>query len=159
LKLYHKVDIHPNIIRFNGVTRKEDDSSIIPYLLIFEDVNGGTLRSYLCENSQHLSWNDMIKFSLQIANAVRYLHAKGVVNLGLHSENIFIHNNNIKLADFGLSNRLKRQTIKYKCLGFYKKSDVHCVGILMQEMHKILFTENVVSPLDKYIKIYKGFCN
>ncbi|CAG8666133.1 17110_t:CDS:2, partial [Dentiscutata heterogama] len=83
LKLYHKMDIHPNIIRFNGVTRKEGDSSIIPYMLIFEDVNGGTLKSYLHENSQQLSWNDMVKFSLQIASAVRYLHAKGIFNLGL----------------------------------------------------------------------------
>ncbi|KAF0518647.1 kinase-like protein [Gigaspora margarita] len=80
LKLYHGVDIHPNIIRFNGVTRKEGDSSILPYMLIFEDVNCGTLRSYL----QHLSWDNMIKFSLQIANAVRYLHAKGMINLVLY---------------------------------------------------------------------------
>ncbi|RIB27376.1 hypothetical protein C2G38_2240161 [Gigaspora rosea] len=155
LKLYHGVDIHPNIIRFNGVTRQEDPR-IIPYMLIYEDVNGGTLRSYLHENSQYLSWNDMIKFSLQIANAVRYLHAKGIVNLGLHSENIFMHNKNIKLADYGLSNRLKEQAVKYQYLEFYKKSDVYTVGILMQEMYNnILFTENVVGPIDKYIKIYK----
>ncbi|CAG8761198.1 27702_t:CDS:2 [Gigaspora margarita] len=155
LKLYHGVDIHPNIIRFNGVTRQEGDSSIIPYMLIYEDVNGGTLRSYLHENSQHLSWNDMIKFSLQIANSVRYLHAKGIVNLGLHSENIFIHNKNIKFADYGLSNRLKGQAVKYQDLGFYKKFDVYTVGILMQEMYNNLFVENIVGPIDKYIKIYK----
>ncbi|CAG8727182.1 4026_t:CDS:2 [Dentiscutata erythropus] len=83
LKLYLKVNVHPNIIRFNGVTRKDGDSSIIPYMLIFENVNGGTLRTYLQENSQHLSWSDMIKFSLQIASAVRYLHANGISNLGL----------------------------------------------------------------------------
>ncbi|RIB27375.1 kinase-like domain-containing protein [Gigaspora rosea] len=160
LKLYHGVDIHPNIIRFNGVTRQEDPS-IIPYMLVYEDVNGGTLRSYLHENSQLLSWNDMIKFSLQIANAVSYLHAKGIVNLGLHLENIFMHSNNIKLADYGLSNRLKGQTVKYQYLGFYKKSDVYTVGNLMQEMYKnIPFAENVVGPIAKYIKIYKDcLCN
>ncbi|RIB27377.1 kinase-like domain-containing protein [Gigaspora rosea] len=125
-------------------------------MLVYEDVNGGTLRSYLHENSQHLSWNDMIKFSLQIANAVRYLHAKGIVNLGLHLENIFMHNNNIKLADYGLSNRLNGQAVKYQYLGFYKKSDVYTVGNLMQEMYNnIPFAENVVGPIDKYIKIYK----
>ncbi|KAF0521246.1 kinase-like domain-containing protein [Gigaspora margarita] len=161
LKLYRGVDIHPNIIRFNGVTRQEGDPSIIPYMLIYEDVNGGTLRSYLHENSQHLSWNDMIKFSLQIANAVKYLHAKGIINLGLHLENIFMHNNNIKLADYGLSNRLKRQAVKYQDLGLDKKSDIYTVGILMQEMYNnILFAKNVVSPMDKYIKIYKDcLCN
>ncbi|CAG8820085.1 44381_t:CDS:2, partial [Gigaspora margarita] len=47
--------------------------------------NGGTLGSYLHENSQHFSLDEMIKFSLQIANAVRYLHAKEMVNLGLLS--------------------------------------------------------------------------
>ncbi|CAG8496119.1 44720_t:CDS:2 [Gigaspora margarita] len=98
--------------------------------VIDEDVYGGSLRSYLHENSQHFSWNEMIKFSLQITNAVRYLHAKEMVNLGLHLENIFIHNKNIKLADYGLSNRLKRQSVKYQYLRFYKKSDVYNVGIL-----------------------------
>ncbi|RIB25383.1 kinase-like domain-containing protein, partial [Gigaspora rosea] len=122
-------------------------------MLIFEDVNGGTLRSYLHENSQHFSSDEMIKFSLRIANAVRYLHAKGIVNLGLHSENIFIHNKKIKLADYGLSNRLKRQAVKYQHLRFYKKFDVYNVGNLMQEMYNsCLFTE---SPIDEYIKICK----
>ncbi|CAG8841222.1 35162_t:CDS:2, partial [Gigaspora margarita] len=149
LKLYHRMDIHPNIIRFNGVTRNEGDSSIIPYMLIFEDVNGGTLRSYLHKNSQHFSLDEMIKFSLQIANAVRYLHAKGMVNIGLHSENIFIHNKNIKLADYG-------QAVKYQHLRFYKNSDVYNVGILMQEICKnCQFTENVVGLINEYIKIYK----
>ncbi|CAG8780765.1 26721_t:CDS:2 [Gigaspora margarita] len=55
LKLYHGVDIYPNIMRFNGVTRQEGDSNIIPCMLIYEDVNCGTLRSYLHKNSQHLS--------------------------------------------------------------------------------------------------------
>ncbi|CAG8795220.1 8052_t:CDS:2, partial [Dentiscutata erythropus] len=51
--------------------------------VINENVNGGTLRSCLHENSQHLSWNDIIKFSFQIASAVRHLHSKGIFNLGL----------------------------------------------------------------------------
>ncbi|CAG8805126.1 6394_t:CDS:2, partial [Dentiscutata erythropus] len=156
LKLYHRIDIHPNIIRFNGVTRKEGDSSIIPYMLIFENVNGGTLRTYLHENSHHLSWNDIIKFSLQIASVVRYLHTKGMFNLGLCSCDIFVNNKNIKLADYGLSNRLKGQVVKYKYLRFYKKSDVYSIGFLMQEIfNNSLFTENIIGPIEKYIKIYK----
>ncbi|CAG8710350.1 26817_t:CDS:2 [Dentiscutata erythropus] len=112
-------------------------------MLIFENVNGGTLRSYLHENSQHISWNDMIKFSLQIASAVRYLHAKGISNLGLRSDDIFINNKNIKLADYGLSNRLKGQIVKHKHHRFYKKSDVYSVGFLIQEIYNnSLFNEN-----------------
>ncbi|CAG8573319.1 4158_t:CDS:2 [Gigaspora margarita] len=55
----------------------EGDSSTIPYMLIYGRANGRTLRS------QHPAWNDMIKFSLQITSVVRYLHVKGIVNLGL----------------------------------------------------------------------------
>ncbi|RIB25389.1 kinase-like domain-containing protein, partial [Gigaspora rosea] len=125
-------------------------------MLIFEDVNGGTLRSYLHENSQHFALDEMIEFSLQIANAVRYLHSKGIVNLGLHSENIYIHNKKIKLADYGLSNRLKRQAVKCQYLRFYKKFDVYNVGNLLQEMYNnCQFTENVVGHINEYIKIYK----
>ncbi|CAG8779907.1 6527_t:CDS:1, partial [Dentiscutata erythropus] len=72
------------------------------------------------------------------------------------SENIFVQNKNIKL-DYGLSkNKLKGQIVRYQHLRFYKKSDVYNVGFLMQEIcHNIQFTENIVSPIEKYIKIYE----
>ncbi|CAG8722735.1 1751_t:CDS:2 [Dentiscutata erythropus] len=152
-RVYHAVFKNKTIV----ILKSFENNDLIINEIINENVNGGTLKSYLHENSQHLSWNDMIKFSLQIASAVRYLHAKGIFNLGLRSDDIFIHNKNIKLADYGLSNRLKGQTIKYQHLRFYKKSDVYNVGFLMQEIcNNILFTENIVGPIEKYIKIYEA---
>ncbi|CAG8695741.1 7756_t:CDS:2, partial [Cetraspora pellucida] len=158
LKLYNRVDIHPNIIRFYGVTKKED-SSTIPYMLIFEFAEGGTLKSYLHENSQLLSWNDKIKFSLQIVSAVRYLHTKRIANVELHSDNIFMHHRNIKLLDYGLSNRLKEQTVKHQNLRFHKQTDVYSVGLLMQEIYNNnLIAEYIADPTilgrENYIGIY-----
>ncbi|KAF0518643.1 hypothetical protein F8M41_016730 [Gigaspora margarita] len=72
-------------------------------MLIFEDVNGGTLRSHLHENS-HFSLDEMIKFSLKLQMLL----------------DIYMLKRWKSWIGYGLSNRLKRQAVKYKYLGFYK---------------------------------------
>ncbi|CAG8565650.1 4261_t:CDS:2, partial [Scutellospora calospora] len=152
IKLYRKVDIHPNIIRFHGVTKKEDNvnTNTIPYMLVLEYADSGTLESYLRENFKYLTWNDKIRFALQTASAVRYLHSKRIVHLGLNSNNILIHQNNIKLSDIGLSKRLTKLKsnlnlreipymdpqyfIKNHDFKFDNNSDVYSIGILMWEI-------------------------
>ncbi|CAG8488613.1 26128_t:CDS:2, partial [Dentiscutata erythropus] len=70
LKLHRKVNVHSNIIRLLGVTKKED----------------GTLRSYLQNYFRHLSWVDKINLSLQIADAIRCLHAEEIVHRDLSQQ-------------------------------------------------------------------------
>jgi serine/threonine protein kinase len=90
-------------------------------LLVTEYAEGGTLRNYLRENFSSLSWRDKYRLAFQLSSAVEYLHKKEIVHKDLHSKNIFIHQNSIKLADFGLSNRIKNtnqisfDTIPYNC--------------------------------------------
>ncbi|RIB24888.1 kinase-like domain-containing protein, partial [Gigaspora rosea] len=154
-EIVKEADIHSNIIRLLGVTKNNDntDSSSAHYMLVLEYADSGTLRSYLQNNFKELSWNDKINFALQIASAVKYLHAEEIIHRDLHSNNILVHDKRIKLTDFGLSKRLDEATnsslnffgvIPYvdpqsfisslRSFRFNKKSDIYSFGVLMWEL-------------------------
>ncbi|CAB4441253.1 unnamed protein product [Rhizophagus irregularis] len=98
--LNRKVNSHPNIIQFYGLTKFQDEN----YSLVLEYAEGGTLGKYLRNDSISFEWESQLKFAMEIASAISWLHDDmGIIHGDLHPNNILIHKESIKLADFGRS--------------------------------------------------------
>ncbi|CAB4391063.1 unnamed protein product [Rhizophagus irregularis] len=151
LKLRLRVEFYNNIIGFYGITTKENEiDKTKEYLLVTEYADSGNLRNYLKNNFHRLTWDNKYELAYQLAGAVSYLHEEEMVHLDLHSKSILVHQNIIKLADFGLTRRIeeasKNQTRPFSIpytdpkrltnrkYNLNQKSDVYSIGVLLWEI-------------------------
>ena len=90
---------HPHIIRLYEVIDTPQD-----IFVIMEYVSGGELFDYIVSRGR-LPADEARRFFHQIVSAVEYCHYHHIVHRDLKPENLLLDSdNNIKLADFGLSN-------------------------------------------------------
>lgn len=122
--------------------------------LVFEYLPGGTLRSRLADlqsRSEVMRPEQVAAYGIQIADALSYAHAAGIIHRDVKPGNImFASNEDLKLVDFGVASRhdLERLTESGARVGtpLYmspeqalgrevdERSDIFSVGIVLFEM-------------------------
>ncbi len=90
---------HPNIVRMIAA---EKENKI--FFMVMEYVKGKTLETILDEE-KILSFNNALKYVLQICDAVHHAHSNKIVHRDLRPSNIIISDKDkaVKITDFGTS--------------------------------------------------------
>jgi len=134
---------HPNIVQFLGVC---DHSTGI--YLVTEYVEHGDLFDLLVFGEQDIGWKAKVKIASQVANAVYYLHSKGIIHRDLKSQNVLIGESmKVKLCDLGLATMIENRKSMTVCGTdewmapeivlqdtYDSKVDVFSFGIVLTEM-------------------------
>ncbi|BDV02549.1 MAG: hypothetical protein HPAVJP_4380 [Candidatus Hepatoplasma vulgare] len=136
---------HPNIVETYDFFNFDDRR-----ILVMEYVRGKTIDK-LIEERNFISNKDTVKYSIQIFEALKKIHAQGIMHRDLKPANIVLNlENKIKLMDFGIvqastSQDLTKQasiigTIQYLAPEIFKgekatpSSEIFSVGVLMYKM-------------------------
>ncbi|KGN49231.1 serine/threonine/tyrosine-protein kinase HT1 [Cucumis sativus] len=136
---------HPNVIKFVAACRNPP-----VYCVITEYLSQGSLRAYLHKlEHQSLPLQKLIKFALDVARGMEYLHSQGVIHRDLKPENVLIDEDmHLKIADFGIAcpeaffdpladdpgtyRWMAPEMIKHKPCS--RKVDVYSFGLMLWEM-------------------------
>ncbi len=94
----------PNVIQFLGTARGDDNSIYV----VSEWAARGDLRRYLYSGESamenKIGWDQKLLFALDLAQALSYIHSRGIVHRDVKSENCLLTTSlTLKLCDFGLS--------------------------------------------------------
>ncbi|CAG8552462.1 7379_t:CDS:2 [Dentiscutata heterogama] len=132
------------------------------HCLVMEYADNETLRKYLQQNK--LEWPEKIRLASQIAEGMSYLHSIDITHRNLHTANILIHKNDIKISDFGFSKTLNSIAIRSnKVCGAIPFIDPHILKIkiihcsdddLLQRIIYGLREEPITGIPARYIILY-----
>ncbi|KAA6397380.1 MAG: putative Calcium/calmodulin-dependent protein kinase type 1 [Streblomastix strix] len=134
---------HPYIIELYEVYELEDK-----LCLVMELASGGEVFNKLADRGSY-SERDASLLMLQLFQAVKYMHDRGIAHRDLKLENILYENTNfyspIKISDFGLSKVIEKEQLMMTCCGtpgyvapevlsysgYGKECDLWSLGIIM----------------------------
>ncbi|RIB25239.1 kinase-like domain-containing protein [Gigaspora rosea] len=72
------------------------------YYLLVECADQGKLECYLENKNNVLNWDQKMDFAIQLVRGLDFLHIRDRVHLDLNPNNIFIHENVLKITNFGV---------------------------------------------------------
>ncbi|CAH1707420.1 unnamed protein product [Aphis gossypii] len=136
---------HPNVVKLIGICVQKQ-----PIMIVMELVAGGSLLSYLRNNSKTLSVIQLVSMCRDAAAGMMYLESKNCIHRDLAARNCLVDDKNIvKISDFGMSREeeeyivsdgMKQIPIKWtapEALNFGKYTtlcDVWSYGVLCWEI-------------------------
>ena len=93
---------HPNILQLIDVVQAKGNI----YILL-EYCNGGDLSKYIKSSED----NNNYRYFSQIFSGLEYLYKNNVLHRDIKPQNILIHNNNIKISDFGFAKAFEKNEL------------------------------------------------
>ncbi|KAM3397204.1 hypothetical protein P3S68_000716 [Capsicum galapagoense] len=145
----------PNVVQFFGAALSVDNG-IPTYNLFVEYACGGSLHDLIINSKKGMMKMSELEvgfYTYQLLNGILHVHKKGWVHCDIKPANVLVFDNELKLADFGLSLRVgdgmaymtgralsNRGTLPYAppeslTHGFHSKSyDIWSLGCTMTEM-------------------------
>ncbi|KAJ5165547.1 uncharacterized protein N7500_007377 [Penicillium coprophilum] len=98
-RLLNILGAHPRIIRYIGISEE-------PRGLLFGEASDGNLQTYIDQHNNTIDLCLRLKWCCQAAEAVHYIHQKGVIHSDLRPENFLLHSDSkgkldLLLCDFG----------------------------------------------------------
>ncbi|XP_050539411.1 tyrosine-protein kinase Fer isoform X2 [Daktulosphaira vitifoliae] len=136
---------HPNVVKLIGICVQKQ-----PIMIVMELVTGGSLLTYLRNNSKTLTVFQLVSMCRDAAAGMMYLESKNCIHRDLAARNCLVGDNNIvKISDFGMSREeeeyivsdgMKQIPIKWtapEALNFGKYTtlcDVWSYGVLCWEI-------------------------
>lgn len=152
---------HPNIVQFIGLCLAppsppeylpprqygdndkdaQDRTSSIPaktarrrILIISEYMPNGNLRTHIANTKLEFGWRLRMSFSVDVARALAYLHARNCLHRDLKGENLLItENDRIKVCDFGFARIAARNEEEMKRMSYCGTDGYMSPSILLGE--------------------------
>ncbi|KAK2451606.1 LEAF RUST 10 DISEASE-RESISTANCE LOCUS RECEPTOR-LIKE PROTEIN KINASE 1.2 [Trifolium repens] len=138
---------HPNIVALYGCTRPLEKRR----MLVYEYVENKDLEHHLrIASIFHLPWNIRMNIALEIASALKYIHALDIIHRDIKPSNILLNKDmHAKVGDFGIARHFHHDQISYvktnhirgtpgyedpeyiQTYQFSKKSDVYSFGVVL----------------------------
>jgi serine/threonine protein kinase len=138
---------HPNIVALYGCTRPLEK----PRMLVYEYVENKDLEHHLrIARIFHLPWNIRMNIAVEIASALKYIHALDIIHRDIKPSNILLNKDmHAKVGDFGIARHFHHDQIRYvktnhirgtpgyedpeyiQTYQFSKKSDVYSFGVVL----------------------------
>jgi serine/threonine-protein kinase len=92
-------------------------SSPDAHFMVFEYIEGESLRGYLSRRGGRLPVDEALDISRQLAETLAYVHEQGIVHRDLKPENVLIDTHgHVTLTDFGIALRLASRRLTFSHL-------------------------------------------
>ncbi|KAF0445585.1 kinase-like protein [Gigaspora margarita] len=160
---------HPNIRLFLGITK----DPVKDYLITISEYANDNLQDYLRNKRNDdgifkISFDNLIQIANEITSGLEWLHFNDIIHRNLHSKNILIHKDQVKISDFDLNDSFQLSNSVIQDFPAYyepqlfinsdkvylidKKSDIYSLGVVFWEL-----TSGITpfSNCSKYVIIMK----
>ncbi|GBC06591.1 hypothetical protein RclHR1_06940008 [Rhizophagus clarus] len=149
ITLHNEISVKTTcVVRPHGITQ---DPKTKNYVMVLKYAENGSLRNYLNESYNELTWENKIQYLWCIANGLNIIHEKELIHRDLHIGNILYFSDYASITDMGLcrpADYNKSENTKNSLYGvlpyiapeilrkqnYTKAADVYSFGIIMYEV-------------------------